>query len=59
MIEVIYDDGSFKAKGSFSLGVAGVFTNDDFDVGTIAFDEDLLDEIKTATSCSLSSSCRL
>lgn len=45
MIEVICDDGVFKAKGSFSLGIAGTFVNEDFDGEAIAFDEDMLDEI--------------
>lgn len=45
MIEVICDDGVFKAKGSFSLGIAGTFVNEDFDGEAITFDEDLLDEI--------------
>lgn len=45
MIEVICDDGVFKAKGSFSLGIAGSFVNEDFDGEAIAFDEDMLDEI--------------
>ena len=31
MIEVICKDGKFLAKGSFSLGLAGNFVNDDFD----------------------------
>ncbi len=46
MIEVIYKDGSFKAKGTFSLGIAGVFANEDFDGETIMFDEDLIDYIE-------------
>lgn len=45
MIEVICDDGVFKAKGSFSLGIAGTFVNEDFDGEAINFDEDMLDEI--------------
>lgn len=45
MIEVICVDGVFKAKGSFSLGIAGTFVNEDFDGEAITFDEDLLDEI--------------
>lgn len=45
MIEVICVDGVFKAKGSFSLGIAGTFVNEDFDGEAIAFDEDMLDEI--------------
>lgn len=45
MIEVICVDGVFKAKGSFSLGIAGTFVNEDFDGEAITFDEDMLDEI--------------
>lgn len=45
MIDVICDNGIFKAKGSFSLGIAGVFTNEDFDGEMISFDDDLLDLI--------------
>ena len=45
MIEVICEDGVFKAKGSFSLGIAGTFVNEDFDGEAIQFDEDLLDAI--------------
>lgn len=45
MIEVTCEDGIFKAKGSFSLGIAGVFTNEDFDSDIICFDEDLLENI--------------
>lgn len=45
MIEVICDDGVFKAKGSFSLGIVGTFVNEDFDGEAIQFDEDLLDAI--------------
>lgn len=45
MIEVICVDGVFKAKGSFSLGIAGTFVNNDFDDEAIMFDEDLLDAI--------------
>lgn len=30
MIEVIYSDGKFFVKGTFSLGIAGVFENRDF-----------------------------
>lgn len=45
MIEVICTDGVFKAKGSFSLGIAGTFVNEDFDGEAITFDEDMLDQI--------------
>lgn len=45
MIEVICEDGIFKAKGSFSLGIAGTFVNEDFDGEMISFDEDMLDMI--------------
>lgn len=45
MIEVIFEDGVFKAKGSFSLGIAGTFKNEDFDGEAIQFDEDLLEAI--------------
>lgn len=30
MIEIIYADSKFLAKGTFSLGIAGVFENKDF-----------------------------
>ena len=45
MIEVVCRDGVFKAKGSFTLGIAGTFVNEDFDGEAITFDEDMLDEI--------------
>lgn len=45
MIEVICDKGILKAKGSFSLGIAGSFVNKDFDGEMISFDEDALDQI--------------
>lgn len=45
MIEVICKDGIFKAKGSFSLGIAGTFVNKDFDGEMISFDDDMLDQI--------------
>lgn len=45
MIEVIFKDEVFKAKGSFSLGIAGVFVNEDFDDEMITFSEDMLDQI--------------
>ncbi|MCM1101006.1 MAG: leucine-rich repeat domain-containing protein [Acetatifactor muris] len=44
-ISVICEDGVFKAKGSFSLGILGTFGNNDFDDEQIQFDEDLLDAI--------------
>ena len=46
MIKVIHKDGVFKAKGSFSFGIAGVYRNEDFDGEEIMYDEDLLDEIQ-------------
>ena len=45
MIEVICVDGVFKAKGSFSLGFAGTYVNEDFDGEMITFDEEMLDLI--------------
>lgn len=45
MLEIICDDGVFKAKGSFTLGILGTFVNEDFDGEEIQFDEDLLDAI--------------
>lgn len=45
MIEVICEDGVFKAKGSFTLGILGTFVNEDFDGEEIHFDEDLLEAI--------------
>lgn len=38
MIEVIYSDGKFLAKGTFSLGIAGVFENKDFNDSIIEID---------------------
>lgn len=35
MIEVIYAGGKFLAKGTFSLGIAGVFENKDFNDSNI------------------------
>lgn len=35
MIEFIYKDGRFLAKGTFSLGIAGVFENKEFGDGNI------------------------
>lgn len=43
MIEVAFEDEAFKAKGSFSLGIAWVFTNEDFGREMIMIDEDILD----------------
>ena len=31
MIEVKYENGKFLAKGTFSVGIAGVYENKDFD----------------------------
>ena len=40
MIEVIYRDDKFLAKGSFALGLAGTFTNNTFDDTMIQFSND-------------------
>ena len=40
MIEGIYRDGKFLAKGSFALGLAGTFTNQTFDDTMIQFRDD-------------------
>ena len=32
MIEVIYKDGEFLAKGSFSLGIMGTYVNETFEL---------------------------
>lgn len=41
MIEVIYSDGKLLAKGTFSLGIAGVFENKDFNDSIIEIDSTL------------------
>lgn len=41
MIEVIYSDGKFLAKGTFSLGIAGVFENKDFNDKNIEIQDTL------------------
>lgn len=50
MIEVIFKDGTFKAKGSFSLGIAGVSVNEDFDGRMITFDRFMYNYIKDRDS---------
>lgn len=47
MLTIIYDEDQkiFKAKGSFKLGIAGVYENQDFDGEKISIDEDMLDNI--------------
>lgn len=54
MIEVIYADGKFLVKGTFSLGIAGVFENKDFtEDGEITIKADLpyiLKELKKEDS---------
>ena len=53
MIEVICDGGKFYAKGTFSLGIAGVYENKDFNNGNIEIRDTLysiLEEIKREDS---------
>ena len=45
MIEVICKDGKFLVKGSFSLGIAGNFVNEDFDGNMIEI-RDSLEEVE-------------
>ena len=56
MIEIIYADSKFLAKGTFSLGIAGVFENKDFNDKKIEIHSDLdyiLKELKKETSFKL------
>ena len=55
MIQVIYENGQFLVKGTFSLGIAGVFENKEFGQEQIEIDgelEDILDELKDENSFS-------
>ncbi|MDE7229060.1 MAG: hypothetical protein K2N56_01140 [Oscillospiraceae bacterium] len=48
MVEIIYRDGRFLAKGSFTLGLAGTYVNESFDDEDIEIEstlEDILDEL--------------
>lgn len=48
MVEIIYRDGKFLAKGSFTLGLAGTFVNEDFDGDCIEIEpslDDILEEL--------------
>lgn len=53
MIEIKYEDGKFLAKGTFSIGIAGVYENRDFDKGNITIDielDDVLDALQEEKS---------
>ena len=53
MIQVIYENGQFLAKGTFSLGIAGVYENKEFGQEQIEIDADLdyiLKELKKEDS---------
>ena len=53
MIEIKYEDGKFHAKGTFSIGIAGVYENKDFDEGNITIDielDDVLDALQEEKS---------
>ncbi len=53
MIEIKYEDGMFLAKGTFSIGIAGVYENKDFGDGNITIDielEDLLEDLQEGDS---------
>jgi len=41
MIEIKYENGKFLAKGTFSMGIAGVYENKDFDADDITVDIEL------------------
>lgn len=41
MIEVIYKDGEFLAKGTFSMGIAGTYENKEYGQGNIHIDLEL------------------
>ena len=48
MVEIIYRDGKFLVKGSFTLGLAGTFVNEDFDDEEIEIEstlDDILEEL--------------
>ena len=54
MIEITYSDGKFVAKGTFSLGIAGVFENKDSGDSVIKIQDtlqDILEELKKEDSC--------
>ena len=53
MIQVIYENGQFLVKGTFSLGIAGVYENKDFGDEQIEISDDLeyiLEELKNENS---------
>ena len=53
MIEIKYEDGKFHAKGTFSIVIAGVYENKDFDEGNITIDielDDVLDALQEEKS---------
>lgn len=41
MLEIKYDNGNFLAKGTFSVGIAGVYENQDFEDETITIEIEL------------------
>lgn len=53
MIQVIYEDGQFLVKGTFSLGIAGIYENKEFGDEQIEFHDDLeyiLEQLKNDNS---------
>ena len=46
MIEIIFKEDRFLAKGTFSMGIAGVFENKDFGDGNIEIDAGLQEILK-------------
>lgn len=48
MLTVIYDEEEevFKAKGTFKLGIQGVYENKSFDDEVISIDEEILENIQ-------------
>lgn len=49
MLEIKYDNGKFLAKGTFSVGIAGVYENKTFDDDTITIDidpDELLEDLQ-------------
>ena len=53
MIEIKYENGMFLAKGTFSIGITGVYENKDFGDGNITIDielEDLLEDLQEEDS---------